>query len=105
MFTCEAVGLLPEGCFDLVFIDAGHSYEITKFNIIHYAPLLRDGGLLCGHDYRPGDGMASKAIDELLPGRKVLRGGVVWWAVKEMGWMTETERENLNAPCYTVMAT
>lgn len=99
MLTREAAGLLPEGCFDLVVIDADHSYEAVKFDIIHYAPLLRPWGILCGHDYRPGEGVA-RAVDELLTYPRVLHKGVVWWAQKRYGWLCKTKKENLDDVYY-----
>jgi len=87
MLTSDAVGLLPEGCFDLVFIDADHSYQAVKFDILHYAPLLKYGGVLCGHDYGKGREGTIQAVDETLANPQVPQGGVVWWAVKEQGWL------------------
>lgn len=101
MLTREAAGLLPEGCFDLVVIDADHSYEAVKFDIIHYAPLLRPWGILCGHDYRPGEEVA-RAVDELLTHPCVLHKGVIWWAQKRYGWLREAEKENFNDVYYAV---
>jgi len=87
MLTSDAVGLLPTGCFDLVFIDADHSYQAVKFDILHYAPLLREGGILCGHDYGKGREGTIRAVDETLSNPSVLKKGVVWWATKEEGWL------------------
>ncbi len=37
--------------FDLVFIDADHSYEGAKKDIYAWYNKVKDGGILCGHDY------------------------------------------------------
>ncbi len=65
--------------FDLVFIDADHSYEATKADIDAWLPLVRVGGVICGHDYGiaryPG---VRKAVDESLRGVQTT-GGCMWW--------------------------
>lgn len=37
--------------FDLIFIDGDHSAEGIKTDVNAWFPLLKDGGLICGHDY------------------------------------------------------
>ncbi len=41
-----------DGDFDLIFIDAMHSYEEIKPDIERWWPRVRSGGLLVLHDYR-----------------------------------------------------
>lgn len=91
MLTSDAVGLLPTETFDLVFIDANHSYDAVRFDILHYAPLLKPGGILCGHDYGKGREGVIRAVDETLAKPQVPKGGVVWWARKHDGWMLERQ--------------
>jgi predicted O-methyltransferase YrrM len=57
--------LIPNGSLDLVFIDANHSYEYVKKDIIKYTPKLKSTGLLTGHDIDyPG---VNKAVKEMIP--------------------------------------
>jgi hypothetical protein len=75
--------------FDMVFIDALHTYDALKADILAWRPLLTDGGLLCGHDYHPDFPGVKQAVEELVPGFQLL-GGVaegtpnklcsIWWA-------------------------
>ena len=50
MSTAEAAKLFEDGYFDLVFIDADHSYEGVKDDIQIWFPKVRGGGFVCGHD-------------------------------------------------------
>jgi predicted O-methyltransferase YrrM len=37
--------------FDFIYIDGLHTYEGVKNDIINYLPLVKDGGVIGGHDY------------------------------------------------------
>ncbi len=50
--------------FDLIFVDGGHSYENVKMDIQLSIPLLRPGGMLCGHDYSHSMEI-KRAVDEI----------------------------------------
>jgi SAM-dependent methyltransferase len=55
--------------FDLIFIDADHSYEAVSRDIALALPLLRPGGLIAFHDYgNPADPGVAWAVDEFLAG-------------------------------------
>lgn len=41
----------PSGFADMVFIDASHSYCDVVVDICYARHLLKDGGIICGHDY------------------------------------------------------
>lgn len=58
--------LLEVAPFDLVFIDADHTYEWVKHDILAYAPMVRSGGILCGHDYFHKAPGLMQAVDELI---------------------------------------
>lgn len=49
--TLEASYLYPNMNFDLVFIDADHSYEGVAQDIQMWLPKIRSGGILAGHDF------------------------------------------------------
>jgi len=49
----------PEGFFDSVFIDGGHTKEIVTNDTLKSLPLLAKGGLMIWHDYIPQKGKIS----------------------------------------------
>lgn len=76
MTSLEAAESLKEERFDLLFLDANHSYESVREDLLAWMPLLNRGGIASGHD-RQWDGVKA-AIDELLPGHKVAVGAI-WY--------------------------
>lgn len=65
MPSWNASMLCQSGEFDLVFIDADHSYDMVKQDIESWYPKVRDGGILCGHDYcNPAHRGVEKAVKE-----------------------------------------
>jgi hypothetical protein len=49
MTSAEASALVPQ--VDFVWIDGNHRYEYVKSDMELYFPKVRNGGILCGHDY------------------------------------------------------
>lgn len=56
--------LVSDDSFDVVYIDADHSYESASNDISYYWPKLRKNGFLCGHDYTVKWPGVVKAVDE-----------------------------------------
>jgi predicted O-methyltransferase YrrM len=46
-----AVDFLKGPKYDFVYIDGLHTYDGVKTDIINYLPLVKDGGVIGGHDY------------------------------------------------------
>ena len=70
--------------FDLVFIDAEHDYDNVKRDILAWYPLVKEGGIICGHDYASRELGVIKAVDEIYGENnvEVIRPGSVWWVQK-----------------------
>lgn len=65
--SAEAAHDVPNHSLDFVFIDADHSYEGCKADILAWQPKVRPGGLVSGHDYKNTDYPCfgvDKAVDE-----------------------------------------
>lgn len=50
MTSLEAAQKLHGMQFDLIFLDGDHSYKAVREDINAWRPLVRPGGILCGHD-------------------------------------------------------
>lgn len=65
--SVEAATAFADGTLDFIFIDADHSYEGCKADIEAWAPKVKKGGLIAGHDYKnaefPCFGV-DRAVDE-----------------------------------------
>jgi predicted O-methyltransferase YrrM len=63
-FSYDVANQLLDNSMDLIFIDADHSYNSVKKDILEYTPKLKDHGILAGHDIDyPG---VNKAVNELI---------------------------------------
>jgi predicted O-methyltransferase YrrM len=81
------------GEYDFVFLDADHSYEGCKADIAAWAPRIKPGGWLGGHDYAnaafPKFGV-TQAVDEFIAahGLKLELGeNYTWFAKREHSWI------------------
>lgn len=73
------------GKVDMVFIDDGHRYEDVIRDISSWVPLMRSGGLICGHDYRVENGKlneVARAVKDLLP-QATVHMESIWATVKK----------------------
>ncbi len=59
---------VSEKAYDIIYIDADHSYEAVLSDIRNWQPKLSIGGILCGHDYDPSNPGVMKAVDECFKG-------------------------------------
>lgn len=53
--STEAVDDFDDNYFDWIYIDTDHSYETTRDELNLYAPKLKEGGIIAGHDYEQGN--------------------------------------------------
>ncbi len=51
-FSAEAAEAVPDRSLDFVYIDANHVYDAVIEDLTVWAPKVRSGGLVIGHDYR-----------------------------------------------------
>ncbi len=49
--SLDAAKDIPDGSLDFVFIDADHTYQAVKNDLIAWSKKVRCGGIVSGHDY------------------------------------------------------
>jgi hypothetical protein len=84
--SLEAAKDVPDASLDFVFIDADHSYEACRADILAWTPKVKAGGLICGHDYEnPGwpDWGVKRAVLELF-GEPELGKNFTWFVRKPL---------------------
>lgn len=78
--SVNVVSNYDNNTFDLVYIDATHEYEQVKQDIMLWKSKVKKDGYLCGDDYSPTWNGVIKAVDELLPERKIIAS--TQWLIK-----------------------
>lgn len=78
----EGGAFIPHGQFDMIFLDAMHTYDSVKDDIARWWPRVKAGGIMAFHDYGHGDFPGVKqAVDEVL--------GPLPNVVVTLGWITQ----------------
>jgi precorrin-6B methylase 2 len=62
--TDKAAQYFNDKEIDVIFIDAGHSYEAVKADIEAWLPKMKPNGIMAGHDYKAWEGV-NKAVTEV----------------------------------------
>lgn len=87
----EAAHRVVDCSLDFVFLDANHTYEEVKKDILLWTPKVRAGGFVSGHDYggirdRNGQWGVARSVHEIFGKNKVIPPigrSRVWAVVKE----------------------
>jgi hypothetical protein len=62
-YSEDAIADLPKN-LDFVYIDGNHEYDYVKGDILNYWPIVKEGGILAGHDYTRSFPGVVEAVDE-----------------------------------------
>lgn len=70
--TAKMIDTIIEGDapFDFIFIDGDHSYDATLKDCELFYPMLKKGGLFCGHDYQTIQ-TVKQAVDDFRTKNKI----------------------------------
>lgn len=80
--SVKAAQQFHDQAFDLVFIDADHSYEAVKNDIAAWKSKVKPGGIIAGHDYYERWLGVIKAVEESFPSRSIkFLPDTVWYVV------------------------
>lgn len=82
--SVDAAKFIEDGSLDFVFIDADHSYEGCRDDIEAWAPKVKKGGWISGHDYDnpvTDDGV-KQAVSEFAKGKSVELGDNFTWFIR-----------------------
>jgi len=78
-YSYDAVEELKDIEFDFVYIDGMHDYESVLQDITLYYPLVKSGGIICGHDFCKGHMGVVKAVDKFFGIENVYVANRDWW--------------------------
>lgn len=87
-FSVEAAKVIPDQSLDFVFIDALHTYEAVRDDLLAWYSKVRGNGLVAGHDYRWKG--VTKAVDEFavahgINGHCTTATSDIWFFIKPPG--------------------
>jgi hypothetical protein len=51
MYSQDISNMFSDGFFDCLYVDGLHTYEQVKIDLLCYKSKVKEGGLICGHDY------------------------------------------------------
>lgn len=79
MPSLEAAGLVEDGSLDAVFLDGDHTTEAVMADIRAWAPKIRTGGLMTGHDIDMAS--VAEAVDRMVAGGRITCHSDSVWSV------------------------
>lgn len=75
----KAAQFSSDNSVDVIFIDAGHSYQNVKADIEAWLPKMKKGGIMAGHDYNESWPGVIQAVNELLGKENITVENSCWF--------------------------
>lgn len=76
----EVFTQFADNSIDTLFLDATHTFEAVIEDITNWLPKIKPGGFIAGDDYMEQWEGVIKAVDKILPDRKLLQS--IWYYQK-----------------------
>jgi hypothetical protein len=86
-FSNKAFFIIKDEFFDFVYIDGNHRYEYVIEDIRNYYSKVKNGGLICGHDYNHKQ--VKRAVNEIFDTVEIDEKD--WWV-----WKDDKRRNNID---------
>ena len=83
-YSDDAIADLPDN-LDFVYIDGNHEYEYVKNDLSNYYPVVKEGGILAGHDYTKSWPGVVEAVNEFAHERGLKVTNDLWgdWFIEK----------------------
>jgi hypothetical protein len=79
MASADAAKIFPQEYFDLVYVDADHSYQEVMRDITIWLPLIKKGGVISGHDCVKKLPGVVQAVEEFFDGDFKRAPKTIWY--------------------------
>ncbi len=66
----DAAAHFEDGTVDFVFIDANHTYDFVRRDVLAWLPKVKPGGIIAGHDYNAPHEV-ERAVNEIFGSRVI----------------------------------
>lgn len=76
--SVDAASKIEPASLDFVFIDGAHDEASVARDVAAWAPLVRPGGVMAGHDHTPGHPGVERAVRAAFGNAYEVRGSC-WW--------------------------
>lgn len=77
--SLDAAPLFRDRSLCLVYVDGMHDEQSVREDLAAWGPKVRPGGIICGDDFFPENGV-TRAVSAALPGYRTR--GRFWWSVR-----------------------
>ncbi len=82
-YSENAHKFFKDGELDFVYIDGNHEFFYVAQDLHHWAPKVRAGGIVAGHDYRRNSAGYVNDVKDIVPGYMYAKKIRPWFVLRE----------------------